>query len=150
MDLIIKNTQERLLTLNTLPYVDEDWGQLDYYAPNFPVQFPCALIDVSNANYSNIGIDKTAMPINRQNAIASMTITFANLKLTNTSGRSPLNQKNNAFNINVLIEDAHKLIQGFKPAPNAGALIRTGRQRVKRDDGVQEYNVTYSFKLDNV
>ncbi len=150
MTTILDNIQNQLKTVNELKYIDEDWGQLDYYAPNFPVQWPCALTDVSNVNYSDIGIKKTAIPTNRQQADCTFSLTIANLKLTNTSGFAPQQQKASAFNIQTLIEDVHKVLQGFRPGPNASALIRTSRTRIKRDDGVQEYNVTYSFGLNDV
>ena len=63
MNTLIQNIQTRLDTISEIKYVDADWGQLDYYSPNFPVKFPCVLIDVSSANYSDIGTDKQATPI---------------------------------------------------------------------------------------
>ena len=41
--------------VTALKYVDEDWGQLDYYSPNMPVQMPALLIDASSATWSNVG-----------------------------------------------------------------------------------------------
>lgn len=150
MDVLLNNIQEQLKTVVGLKYVDEDWGQLDYYSPNFPVQWPCALTDVSSANYSDIGKNRKQTPINRQQATCMFSVTIANLKLTNSSGFAPATQKEAAFNIQKLIEDVHKVLHGFKPAENAGGLFRSGRQRVKRDDGVQEYTITYNFSLNNV
>jgi hypothetical protein len=150
MDTIIQNIQAKLDVLTELKYIDEDWGQLDYYAPNFPVKWPCVLIDVSSANYSDIGIDKTSMPRNRQQAEALISLTIANLKLSNTNIRAPQTQKDNAFSINGVIEKIHQQLHGWNPADNAGKLIRRSRNRIKRDDGVQEYTIIYSFSLNNV
>lgn len=36
-------------------YVDEDWGQLDNYSPNPPVQFPAVVVDCINATFTNEG-----------------------------------------------------------------------------------------------
>ena len=150
MDNIIKNIQAKIDLIPEVNYIDEDWGQLDYYAPNFPVQWPCVLIDVTDAEYGDIGVDKKAIPRNRQQADAMVSLTIANLRLTNTSSKAPLLQKNNAFSINAVIQKIHDQVHGFNPDANAGKLIRRSRRRVKRDDGVQEYTVTYSFSLNNV
>ena len=150
MKTLIKNIQCHLETIDTLNYVDEDWGQLDFYSPNFPVQWPCVLIDITNAGYSNIGMDRSVIPMQRQQADAQISFTVANLKLTNTSAKAPVMQKDNAWTIWELIEEVHEKLQGFSPETYAGKLIRTSLQRVKRDDGVQEYTITYSCGLNDV
>mgnify|MGYP000935226070 CR=1 FL=1 len=150
MKQIILNIQSRLDSIPELNYVDEDWGQLDYYSPNFPVQWPCVLIDVPNASFSEIGKDRKAIPFQRQQAVIEFSFTVANLKLTNTSSQAPLSQKNNGWSIWDLIEDVHKKLQGFRPEGCSGVLIRTGSVRVKRDDGVQEYTITYNCGLNDV
>lgn len=90
---VLKKIQDLLATIPALKYVDEDWGQLDDYSPHPPTQFPLALIDIGNLQYSDIGIDRTATPQNRQMATGTIVISIANLKLTNTSARAPLTQK---------------------------------------------------------
>lgn len=142
--------QTQLQTITDLKYVDEDWGQLDSYSPNPPTQFPCALIDITTMNYANIGKDNSALPIQRQTAEATITINIADLKLSNTSGRAPQTQKDNAWKILAIIEDVHKKVQGWKPTNKSGALMRSSRKRVRRDDGIQEYAVTYSVGFTNV
>ncbi|WP_234369146.1 hypothetical protein [Brumimicrobium mesophilum] len=131
-------------------YVDENWGQLDYYSPNFPVQWPCILIDVNAANFTNIGKDRSATPENRQMGEFSLELRIANLKLTNTSYQAPTTQKTQARSIWTLIDEVHKVVQGFEPDVMFGKLIRTGWRRVPREDGVQEYAVYYRGKADNV
>ena len=150
MEEVIEAIVTKLESNATLKYASEDWGQLDYYSTNFPVKFPCALVDISNAGFANLGIDKTASPKNRQTATASVTITLANVRLTNSSGRAPQTQRNNAFNIWALQGEIHALLQGWKPTANTGALIRSGLQRIKRDDGVQEYVVVYDLSFANI
>lgn len=150
MKALIQAIQNKIQAVTGVNYVDEDWGQLDYFSPNFPVKFPCVLIDVANANYSNIGQDKQATPINRQMADATVSLTIANLKLTNSSGLAPQFQKDNTWSIHELIEEIHKVVQGYKATDKATALIRVGMSRTKRDDGVQEYTVRYSVNLNNV
>lgn len=148
-DEVIRAIQNKLEPL-LIPYIDEDWGQLDYYSPNFPVQWPCTLIDIISGQYDNIGRDKTQAPVNRQTSETMVSLTIANLKLTNTSKRAPQLQKDAGFSIWKLKEDIHKLLHGWKPTEFTGAMIRTRFARVKRDDGVQEYTVIYSLGMANV
>lgn len=150
MKAFLESVQTKLATLTALKYIDEDWGQMDAYSPNPPAKFPCALIDITNLNFSDIGKDNSANPINRQMAVGTITFIIANVKLSNTSQRAPQTQKNNAWNIWVIIEDLHKLIHGWKPLENSGALIRTGLKRIRRDDGIQEYQITYSIGMSNI
>lgn len=142
----IKAIQDRLSSNENIKYVDENWGQLDYYSPNFPVKWPCVLIDISSANFSNIGKDNSKVPINRQMGESILELRIANIRLTNTSGKAPNMQKLYATSIWKLIEQTHELLHGWNPTADNSKLIRTTINRVKRDDGVQEYAVRYSFE----
>ena len=150
MKLVLQNIQNILTTIPELIYVDEDWGQLDDYSPNPPTQFPLVLIDIGSLQFSDIGKDRNAVPENRQMATGTIVLSIANLKLTNTSGRAPQTQKNAAWSIWDIIENVHKKIHGVVVGGTAGAMLRTNMRKVKRDDGIQEYEVTYTVGLSNV
>jgi len=147
---ILGNIKEKLAETPGLKYIDQDWGQLDDYSPNFPVQWPCALIDVSAANYSNLGHDASSMPRNRQQANAQLTVTVANLKLTNTSYHAPVGQEQEAWVVLDIIQAVHEKLHGTSFHVQAGAMLRQSMQRTKRDDGVQEYRIEYVFAIHNV
>lgn len=142
--------QEKLKEIPELKHIDEDWGQLDAYSPNPPTRFPLALIDIGSLQYQNLGTDKRATPINRQTATGTIVITVANAKLTNTSAAAPQGQKDDAWKIQEIIESIHAKIHGQKVTDNVGAMIRVGCQRIRRDDGIQEYEITYSIGMTNV
>lgn len=142
--------QNKLATITALKHIDEDWGQMDSYSPNPPAKFPCALIDITSLNFSNIGKDNTANPINRQIGEGTITFILADLKLSNTSHRAPQSQKDNAWDIWTIIEDLHKTVHGWKPIEGSGALMRSGLKRIRRDDGIQEYQITYSIGFANI
>ncbi|WP_190304354.1 hypothetical protein, partial [Flavobacterium branchiophilum] len=97
MKQVLENILNKLSEVTELKYIDENWGQLDYYSPNMPVKWPCCLIDISDVNYSNLGVDRNAVPQNRQLGKATVKLTLANLKLTNTSMQAPQTQKDQAW-----------------------------------------------------
>lgn len=147
---ILESVKEKLAETPGLNYIDMDYGQLDDYSPNFPVKWPCALLDISQAGYSNLGQDAARKPRNRQQAEAELSVTVANLKLTNTSRNAPIQQKQDANVIHGIIQHIHELLHGYAASEVAGPMIRTGMQRIRRDDGVQEYRISYAFAMHNV
>lgn len=142
---ILKEIQKKLAVDTNFKYVDENWGQLDFYGKEIPVQWPAVLIDVINGQFSDNGKNIQKTPVNRQQGMFSVEITVANLKLTNSSYKAPIGQKNNAFAIWALVKEAHDLLHGYRPVAQSGALIRTGSMKVRRDDGMQEVRVTYTL-----
>lgn len=142
--------QQTLQTIPELRYVDEDWGQMDDYTPNPPTQFPLALIDVGNLQFSDISRDRNAVPQMRQMASGTVTIRICDLRLTNSSGRAPASQKALIFGIWDLIDKVHAKLHGNVIGGSVGALMRTNMRKVKRDDGIQEYEVTYTIGMTNV
>ncbi len=148
---ILRTIQELLQEhVKEVRYIDEDWGQLDSYTPNPPVQWPCILIDEDQASFSDIGTNPRAVPKNRQQARVFIGITVANLKLTNTSARAPLRQKNAAWSIWSIIDSVHNALHGALLSDNTGRILRRSRQRQKRDDGIQQYHLIYEVELSNV
>ena len=147
---VLQSIQDILTTIPGLLYVDEDWGQLDDYSPNPPTQFPLVLIDIGNLQFSDIGKDRSATPQNRQMATGTIVLSIANLKLTNTSARAPQPQKDKAWAIWDIVASVHEKVHGVVVGGSAGAMMRTVMRKVKRDDGIQEYEVTYTIGVTNV
>lgn len=150
MDEIIDAIQAQLATTVTdLKHVDENWGQLNLFGVEIPVQWPCSLIRLNTGIFSNLGTDVQAKPMNRQEGNVSFEITFADMKLTNSSFKAPLLQKQKARSIWKIVEKAHENLQGWSPMSGTGKLIRTGIGSTLRDDGVQEIKVIYSIGIHN-
>ncbi len=147
---LLDSIKTKISEITEIKYTDENWGQLDYYSANQPVQWPCCLIDISDIQYSNVGIDRNKTPIQRQMGNCIIKITIANVRLTNSSQRAPIGQKQEAWKVWRLIEEMHKKMHGFVPIKNAAPLIRQNLQRTLRDDGVQEYTITYQTEIQNV
>lgn len=145
---LINDVVTQLGTSTVLKHADEDWGQLEIY-PNPPVKFPCALVGINNGVFSNIGMDKTATPQNRQQGTILLNIRIANKRLTNSSSKAPASQRMNAQSVFVVMENVHELLQGWSPGDNVGKLIRERIISEVNDDGIQEYIVQYSVGISN-
>lgn len=93
--------------VESINYVDEDWGQLDYYGNTIPVKWPCVLINFNNGNFTNIGRNNNLLSPNRQQGLSSVEIVVANLKTTNTSFNAPKTQKWHGFEIWEILQEVH-------------------------------------------
>jgi hypothetical protein len=126
-----------------LKYISADWGQLDYYSNHPPVQWPCALVDVTAAQYTNLSQGG-------QLGAYTLLIRIAALPLTNSSAQAPNAQKEQALAWWQLLEDVHLALQGFIPGNACTPLLRTAGRRTRRDDGVMLWEVNYSFSRDEL
>jgi hypothetical protein len=155
MNVLIENLKTQIATETLVKHVDEDWGQLDSFNPNPPVKWPCVLISLQSGTFSDIGQDKTNIPINRQMGEVLVELRIADLKLTNSNSKAPLNQRTRAMSILELVEAVHKKVQGFSPGHDNtntnlnGKLIRERFRFERREDGIQEYSVIYSISITN-
>ena len=149
MKTLLEKIQQKVSEIAELKHIDENWGQLDYYSPNMPVQYPCALIDVQQVQFTNLGKDITKKPLQRQIGTVQIKITVANMRLTNSSMQAPRRQKEEVWAIWGIIEKIHQQLHGVSLLPNVSALIRSSQSRRLRDDGVQEYEVYYSCEVQN-
>ena len=83
-------------------------------------------------------------------ATGTIVVSIANLKLTNTSAKAPQTQKDQAWSIWDIVQSVHEKLHGVVIGGSAGAMMRTAMRKVKRDDGIQEYEVTYTIGMSNV
>lgn len=149
MKALLEKIQQQVSEITELKYIDENWGQLDYYSPNMPVQFPCALIDVQQVQFTNLGRDMSKKPVQRQIGQVVLKITIADIRLTNSSMQASRAQKERVWAIWDIIEKIHKQLHGVSLLPNVSPLIRGSQRRTLRDDGVQEYEVYYNCEVQN-
>lgn len=150
MKALLEKIQQKVSEIAELKHIDENWGQLDYYSPNMPVQYPCALIDVQQVQFTNLGKDITKKPLQRQIGTVQIKITVANMRLSNSSMQAPRRQKEEVWAIWGIIEKIHQQLHGVSLLPNVSPLIRTSQNRTLRDDGLQEYEVYYSCEVQNI
>ena len=141
MKQLIQQIQNKLQAeVPELKYIDQDWGQMDFWNEH-PVKYPCALIDIQSADYTNNGE-------HTQQGTATVVIRLFDLKLSNSSNRAPDNQKENAKKIWQLIEDVNKALhaQNFLQQ-GYGLPIRQQMRRTKRNDGCYQTEIYYAIQF---
>lgn len=146
MEDLLKSISDKLTELAELKHIDENFGQLMNYGIDIPVKWPCALLHILNAQFSDLAYDYRNDE-SKQMGNLSIEITIANLKLSKTSTGAPASQRQKGFEIYTTIKKVHELLHGWKPLPNSGALKRTSFQSIIRDDGVQEKRIIYTIGL---
>lgn len=141
MDTVITTAQTRLKAqIADLKYIDEDWGQLDNYSPNFPTKWPCALIDVLDVQWTNAG-NKTQL------GMAQIRVKVADLRLSNSSGAAPAGQKEKSNSFYTLTQQVYNALHGWHGADHYSAFIRISERRVQRDDGVKEHWMIFTTEI---
>lgn len=141
MDVLLSDIQDRLSSqVADLKYVDEDWGQLDDYSPNFPVKWPCALIDCFSVNFENMGKKG-------QLGLAVIRVQVANIKLSNSSGKAPAGQKTNSLSFYLLMKKVYKALHGWAGHNHYSGLIRTSEKRLLRNDGVRVHEMLFTVEI---
>lgn len=138
---LIQQIQNRLTAnVPALKYVDQDWGQMDFYAPP-PVKFPCALIDIQTVQYTNAGELI-------QQGTALIVIRLFDIRLSNSSQSAPAGQKENAKKIWQLLADVNKALHGQNFLPEGyGLPVRERISRTKRNDGCYQTELFYTVQF---
>ena len=132
MKSIFLSIQDRLSEIPGLQYIDKDWGQLQYEQP--PVKWPCALLDVANADFKQLGRGF-------QQADADITVTVANLNLVRSSSKAPM--RGHAYATIDLLEEIHQALQLFSDGRHFSPLMRTNISKVAADKDMEVYVMTY-------
>lgn len=119
-------------------YVSEDYGQIDFTLEErgtYPVKFPCALISVTNIEYSTQGRYTDT-------AVATIAIRIANDPVSIASGKAPDRHKQQAFAILDIIEAIDSIVHGYK-GDTFKQLQRQGVQKAIREDCLREYTMFF-------
>lgn len=132
---VFKDIQERLKTIPEFRYVGEDWGQLNFEQP--PVDWPCALVDLGNAEFSSAGMKS-------QQVEAVVNITIADIRHQGVFSRLPSDQADKAFEIFDLIDKVNMLLHGTG-GEHYSRLCRISLKKMLREDAVREFVMSYKF-----
>ena len=146
MKQLLTDIQRRLAAATTpdgaplFAYVDFDWGQVDTAgAP--PVKFPCALIDVQSASFSDLGQ-------RAQLGQVMVQIRVVDMAFGHSSAGAPDQQRERAARVLDLLRQAHCMLHGWTGAPDRyGRLSRKSVARARRRDGLREYAITFAATL---
>lgn len=130
-----KDILKRLETITEFKYIGEDWGQLNFEQP--PVNFPCALIDLGNAEFSSAGMKS-------QQVETIVNITIADIRYNGVSPVLPSDQADKAFEIFDLIDKVNTLLHG-SGGEHYSRLCRISLKKMLREDAVREFVMSYKF-----
>jgi len=136
MKQIFLSIQKKLAEIAELKHIDKNWNQLLHEKP--PVKFPCALLDIANVDYSQLGCLA-------QTANATIEITIANLQLTPSSGKAP--RKHESYTILEIIEKIHQLLHGWSDG-KFQLLTRTNLQKLDATYAYEIYKISYKTTWD--
>lgn len=120
-----------------IKYINEDWGQIDYYSQP-PVLWPCVLLDCEAVDYTTLGG-------NLQKGDGVVTIRVADYRnFQQANARTTTSETRYEFFD--LIDKIHKELQGLSSITFT-PLDRRGLSRARRDDAIREFRLTYKFSF---
>ena len=124
-----------------LKYIDENWGQMEIEQQ--PVKFPMAIVDMGTGTCSNMGSGIQLVD-------ATVTVTVAALRLSQTSSGVKPERREQAFEFYDLLHKIHKTLHSFAPAQHSSSLTRIGINKTAIGNGVKVveliYKITYEEK----
>lgn len=143
MDAILANifltVQERLKTsLTDLKWIDQDLGQLEFYDKRPAVDFPCALIDIDDSDYSDEG----------ENSQIGEGILIVRLGLTvynSANHLTPTPYKEKAIDYYNLEHRVNSFLHGWCDSRYFSPLMRRKGFKEKRDDNLRVRVLRYVF-----
>lgn len=144
-EILAKILQRLEAACPSLKYKDLDWGQMDYFEGQPPVKFPCAVVDMREATCADEGAGT-------QRCIASIDVRMFTLPLSNSNPKAPVTQQAQALAIFDLHSEVHYALHGWCEANQEewGVLTRIAYRKVKRQDNVREYIMSYKVEyVDN-
>ncbi|NDD52945.1 hypothetical protein EBZ39_03555 [bacterium] len=161
----VKNTANE----SVFRYIDQDLGQLEYHDGKDvrpPVSFPCALIDVAQFKYTELGQ-------NMQQAVGTITIRIGFPPFSATSAGTPSQYQSKALAYYALEQALAVALHGWLPtlatestdaegdvikveAANEvlhrafGSMVRTDAETEQRADFIRVRTLTFSIGLEDI
>lgn len=134
MQQIFNEIMNKLKQTPSLNYCAEDWGQLNFEQP--PLNFPCALIDLGSAEFS-----QASNRVQLGEGVINITIADVNQSVVQNM---PQAMQNNSFRIFDIIDEINAQLHGFE-GDNFGKLTRISVSKVIREDLIREFVINYRF-----
>lgn len=120
-----------------ISYINEDWGQLDFYERP-PVLFPCVLLECE-------GVDFISTARRSQQGKATITLRVADVKMMQQPNVKVTDDVPRYSFFELLVE-INRVIHGMS-GNNFSPLTRRTISRARRDDGIREFVITYDFSF---
>ncbi|MBY0244490.1 MAG: hypothetical protein K2Q03_03445 [Sphingobacteriaceae bacterium] len=127
---------------NELKFVDQDLGQLEYYENRPPVIFPCALIDLPQLNYSDVGEGV-------QLCDGVIEIRLALNIYTSASNISSQAHRADALQYFEIERKVNSIISKLEIV-GCSPLSRLSAQTEKRNDSIRVRVLRYSFEFTDI
>ena len=125
--------QERLKDkLGTiLKWIDQNFGQLDIDATRPPVNFPCALIDLTGFSFEDY-------PNGKQKANGRLVISLSTAPFSYSNAVTPMPQREKALEYYEIEHSIHKALHNWIPVPGMEKLLRRTMDKQEREDSLRE------------
>jgi len=121
-----------------IKYIEQDLGQLENYDLRPAVSWPCLLIDMDGAKFSDAGND------NHQLADCLLSFRLGLVKYTNDNSLTPTNIRAKALSYFELENKLFKALHAWAPQ-GFGALLRRETATERRDDDIRVRVSKYIF-----
>lgn len=128
---------ELLTNIEELRWIDLEAGQLEIPVENYPVQFPCALIDFPNTEFQDElqGNQQALMVVNLRIGVDL----YEDLHMID--GESAVDRGTAVKRLQIITK-VHALVHGFE-TDYSTPLRRSGMQTERRDDGIKVFSLAY-------
>ena len=122
---------ERIRTqVPEIRYIEQDFGQLENFTLRPAVSWPCALIDIDDLDFTDIGGN------NRQEAKCYVYIRIAAVAWSTSSNLTPDAIRGNALLYYALEQKIYQALHGWR-APGFSKLLRRKSKKEIREDEVR-------------
>ncbi len=136
MDVLFSKLVERYKQfVPEVKWIDWDSGQLDNPEYNYPVHFPCILIDFENIEWKNV-----SQRVQVGNVLVNIRVAFR--LWTDTNNLTPDSIFQESMNALKLLNKIHKYTQAFD-GEHFNGLDRIQTVTEKRNDGLKVVNMKY-------
>ncbi len=133
---LLKAIFTQLKTVPAIKWIDEDFGQIDAYEERPAVQFPCALVSISQT-HDALGSDE-------YDVTSSITVRVAHSRFADRPAQAP--EAAFALTLSKLddVEAVKTALEGFEVPGHSGRFYLRGVATERRTDGLSVKSITFS------
>jgi len=125
-----------------ITFIDQDLGQINTGVTDFPVTFPCLLIDFEDFDFKNLSE-------NVQTASGTVLLKLGFSPYSSSDSSATEESKEAALQFYDIEWDLHKTLQGWDPGDYFGHMDRTSAITQKRDDALRVRELRYTIAFED-